>query len=84
MVLYFVRVTATCLRRRKIDRIGKIALRRLGIGVREKIIRYRGLSLIFRLNGEQYDVFANEEKVASLHTNNINEAIDLYKSMHRP
>gem|GEM_PF-234488 len=69
-------------RKGKIDRIGKIALRRRGIGVREKIIRYRGLSLIFRLNGAQYDVFANQEKIASLETNNINEAIDLYKSMH--
>ncbi|OLR17692.1 hypothetical protein BH713_14265 [Enterobacter kobei] len=64
-----------------IDRIAKIALRRRGIGVREKIVRYRGQSVLFRLNGETYDVYTNEEKIASLETNNINEAIQLYKTL---
>ncbi|MBV7406936.1 hypothetical protein KW828_19560 [Enterobacter sp. ENT03] len=64
-----------------IDRIAKIALRRRGIGVREKVVRYRGQSVLFRLNGEKYDVYTNEEKIASLETNNINEAIQLYKTL---
>jgi len=37
--------------------------------------------VLFRLNGETYDVYTNEEKIASLETNNINEAIQLYKTL---
>ena len=63
-----------------IDRMAQVVLRRRGIGVRERVVRFRGATLIFRYNDEGYDVLNNGEWVQFVKTKDINEAVRLYKT----
>lgn len=63
-----------------IDRMAQVVLRRQGIGVRERVVRFRGATLIFRYNHEGYDVLNNGEWVHFVKTQDINEAVRLYKT----
>ena len=63
-----------------IDRMAQVVLRRQGIGVRERVVRFRGATLIFRYNHEGYDVLNNGEWVQFVKTQDINEAVRLYKT----
>ena len=64
---------------KKIDTITKIAMRSRGITVKEKRVRFQGVTVLFRYNEGRYDVFSDNEKVDSIETNNINQAIAEYK-----
>lgn len=64
---------------KKIDTIAKIAMRSRGIKVKEKRVRFQGVIVLFRYSEGRYDVFSDNEKVDSIETNNINEAIAEYK-----
>lgn len=64
---------------KKIDAIAKIAMRSRGITVKEKRVRYQGGVFLFRYNNGHYDVFSDNEKIDSIATNNINQAIAEYK-----
>lgn len=55
-------------------------LRRQGIGIRERVVRYRGATLIFRYNCKGYEVLNNGVKVQFMNTQDINEAVRLYKT----
>lgn len=63
-----------------IDRMAQVVLRRQGIGVRERVVRFRGATLIFRYNREGYDVLNNGEWVQFVKTQDINEAVRLYNT----
>lgn len=65
-----------------IDRMAQVVLRRQGIGVRERVVRFRGATLIFRYNDEGYDVLNNGEWVQFVKTKDINEAVRLYKTAY--
>ena len=64
---------------KKIDTIAKIAMRSRGITVKGKRVRFQGVTVLFRYNEGRYDVFSYNEKVDSIETNNINQAIAEYK-----
>ena len=61
------------------DRLSQAALRRHHIGVKTKGLRYRGDLYVFRYNAGHYDVFLNNDRVMSLNTSNVQEAIQLFK-----
>ncbi|XXN66584.1 hypothetical protein ACRQ84_20630 (plasmid) [Enterobacter ludwigii] len=61
------------------DRLSQAALRRHHIGVKTKGLRYRGDLYVFRYNAGHYDVFLNNDRVMSLATSNVQEAIQLFK-----
>lgn len=61
------------------DRLSQAALRRHHIGVKTKGLRYRGDLYVFRYSAGHYDVFLNNDRVMSLNTSNVQEAIQLFK-----
>ena len=61
------------------DRLSQAALRRHHIGVKTKGLLYRGDLYVFRYNAGHYDVFLNNDRVMSLNTSNVQEAIQLFK-----
>ncbi|WP_343550341.1 hypothetical protein [Pantoea sp.] len=61
------------------DRLAQAALRRHHIGVKTKGLRFRGDLYVFRYNAGQYDVFLNNDRVMSLATSNVQEAIQMFK-----
>ncbi|MFG6653017.1 hypothetical protein ACG0Z5_00850 [Scandinavium sp. M-37] len=63
-----------------IDRMAKMVLRRQGIGVKDKVIRFRGNTIVFRLSDDGYDVYINGLKSNSVKTNDVNEAVRIYKT----
>ncbi|MCS2159108.1 hypothetical protein MUU48_19715 [Scandinavium sp. H11S7] len=63
-----------------IDRMAKMVLRRQGIGVKDKVIRFRGDTIIFRLSQDGYDVYVNGLKINSVKTQDVNEAVRIYKT----
>jgi len=63
-----------------IDRMAKMVLRRQGIGVKDKVIRFRGDTIIFRLNQDGYDIYVNGLKINSVKTQDVNEAVRIYKT----
>lgn len=63
-----------------IDRMATVILRRRGIGVKERVIRFRGEVIVFRFNNGGYDIYINGAKRYSIATNDINEAVRLLKS----
>lgn len=63
-----------------IDRMAQVALRRQGIGIKEKVVRFRGATLVFRYNHDGYDVLNDGRKIEFMSTKDINEAIRLYKT----
>lgn len=63
-----------------IDRMATVVLRRRGIGVKERVIRFRGEVIVFRFNNGSYDVYINGVKRYTFATNDINEAVRLLKS----
>ena len=63
-----------------IDRMAKVVLRRQGIGVKDKVIRFRGNTLVFRLNEDGYDIYLNGSKINFVKTNDVNEAVRIYKT----
>ncbi len=63
-----------------IDRMAQVVLRRQGIGVRERVVRFRGATLIFRYNDRGYDVLSDGQWVQFVKTKDINEAVRLYKT----
>ena len=65
-----------------IDKMAQAILRRQGIGIRERVVRYRGTTLIFRYNRDGYEVLNNGVKVQFMETKDINEAVRLYKAAH--
>lgn len=58
-------------------------MRSRGITVKEKRVRYQGIIFLFRYNEGRYDVFADNEKIDSIETNNINQAIAEYKKKNK-
>ena len=66
----------------EIDKMAQAILRRQGIGIRERVVRYRGAILIFRYSRDGYEVLDNGVKVQFMQTKNINEAVRLYKASH--
>ena len=44
---------------KKIDTIAKIAMRSRGITVKEKRVRFQGVTVLFRYNEGRYDVFSD-------------------------
>ncbi|WP_125451970.1 hypothetical protein [[Enterobacter] lignolyticus] len=63
-----------------LDRMAKVVLRRQGIGVKEKVVRFRGATLVFRFNQQGYDILINGKKVHEVKTTDINEAVRIYKT----
>ncbi|MRS15952.1 hypothetical protein GJV06_13740 [Enterobacteriaceae bacterium RIT691] len=63
-----------------IDRMAKMVLRRQGIGVKEKVVRFRGSTLIFRYNQDGYDIYINGTKSNFVKTSDVNEAVRIYKT----
>jgi len=63
-----------------IDRMGKMVLRRQGIGVKDKVVRFRGSTIVFRYNLDGYDIFINGQKISFVKTKDVNEAVRIYKS----
>lgn len=63
-----------------LDRMATVIRRRQGIAVREKVIRFRGLTVIFRYNQDGYDIFIDGDKKSSVKTKDIHEAVRLYKT----
>ncbi|MCS2154293.1 hypothetical protein [Scandinavium goeteborgense] len=63
-----------------IDRMAKMVLRRQGIGVKDKVIRFRGDTIIFRLSQDGYDIYINGLKINSVKTQDVNEAVHIYKT----
>ncbi|MCS2146875.1 hypothetical protein [Scandinavium manionii] len=63
-----------------IDRMAKMVLRRQGIGVKDKVIRFRGDTIIFRLSQDGYDIYVNGLKINSVKTQDVNEAVRIYKT----
>jgi hypothetical protein len=61
------------------DRLAQAALRRHHIGVKTKGLRFRGDLYVFRFNAGHYDVFLNNDRVMSLATSNVQEAIQMFK-----
>ncbi|WP_255610297.1 hypothetical protein [Pantoea sp. DY-17] len=47
--------------------------------MKTKGLRYRGDLYVFRYNAGHYDVFLNNDRVMSLNTSNVQEAIQLFK-----
>lgn len=64
---------------RKVDPIAKIAMRSRGITVKERRVRFQGDIIVFKYNEDRYDVYLNEVKVGDIVTNNINDAIAVWK-----
>lgn len=63
-----------------IDRMAKMVLRRQGIGVKDKVIRFRGNTIVFRLSQDGYDIYINGLKINSVKTKDVNEAVRIYKT----
>ncbi|MGL4727058.1 MAG: hypothetical protein ACRCWW_21535 [Scandinavium sp.] len=63
-----------------IDRMATVVLRRQGIGVKDKVIRFRGNTLVFRFNQDGYDIYSNGAKITFVKTKDVNEAVRMYKS----
>ncbi|MGU3412669.1 hypothetical protein ACLBW2_07190 [Enterobacteriaceae bacterium C23F] len=63
-----------------IDRMAKMVLRRQGIGVKDKVVRFRGTTLVFRYNHDGYDIFINGQKINFVKTKDVNEAVRIYKA----
>lgn len=61
------------------DRLGQAAMRRHHIGVKTRSLRFRGDLYVFRYNAGHYDVFLHNDRVMSLTTRNILEAIQMFK-----
>ena len=61
------------------DRLSQALLRRHGIGVKQKRIHFRGKDLLFQLHNAHYEVFNGSQCIATLDTNNINDAIKQFK-----
>lgn len=66
------------------DRLSQALLRRHGIGVKQKRIYFRGRDLLFQLRNARYDVFSGDRCIATVETNNINDAIKQFKSLDTP
>lgn len=66
------------------DRLSQALLRRHGIGVKQKRIHFRGRDLLFQLHNARYDVFNGDRCIATVETNNINEAIKQFKALDNP
>jgi hypothetical protein len=60
--------------------MAKMVLRRQGIGVKDKVIRFRGDTIIFRLSQDSYDIYINGLKINSVKTQDVNEAVHIYKT----
>jgi hypothetical protein len=60
--------------------MAKMVLRRQGIGVKDKVIRFRGNTVVFRYNQDGYDIYINGLKINAVKTKDVNEAIRLYKT----
>jgi len=67
---------------KKIDTMAKVAMRSRGLSVKEKRVRFQGKIVTFKYESGQYDVFCDGEKIDSLTTENINQAIVEYKEKH--
>lgn len=63
-----------------IDRMAKVVLRRQGIGVKDKVVRFRGSTIVFRYNEDGYDIFINGKKINFIRTKDVNEAVRIYKT----
>lgn len=63
-----------------IDRMATVVLRRQGIGVKDKVIRFRGNTIVFRLNQDGYDIYINGAKMNFVKTKDVNEAVRIYKT----
>ncbi|HEX4502645.1 MAG TPA: hypothetical protein VH187_16020 [Scandinavium sp.] len=63
-----------------IDRMAKMVLRRQGIGVKDKVIRFRGNTIVFRYNEDGYDIYINGLKINFIKTKDVNEAVRIYKT----
>ncbi|MCE0491253.1 hypothetical protein LU196_14490 [Pantoea sp. Mb-10] len=61
------------------DRLGEAALRRHHIGVKTKGVRFRGAHYVFRYSAGHYEVFLDEQRVMSLATRHLLEAIAQFK-----
>ncbi len=61
------------------DRLAQAALRRHHIGIKSKSLLFRGERYVFRYNFNHYDVFLNNHRIVSLDTNNMQEAIKMFK-----
>ncbi|HEY2452985.1 MAG TPA: hypothetical protein VGI71_10240 [Scandinavium sp.] len=63
-----------------IDRMAKMVLRRQGIGVKDKVIRFRGNTIVFHYNQDGYDISINGLKTNFVKTKDVNEAVRIYKT----
>ncbi|MNN85695.1 hypothetical protein D3C81_2030150 [compost metagenome] len=63
-----------------IDRMAKMVLRRQGIGVKDKVIRFRGNTIVFRYNEDGYDIYIDGLKITFVKTKDVNEAVRIYKT----
>lgn len=63
-----------------LDRMAKLVLRRQGIGVKERVIRFRGHTIVFRYNVDRYDIYLNGALFSVVPTQDINEAVRVYKT----
>jgi len=66
------------------DRLSQALLRRHGIGVKQKRIHFRGRDLLFQLHNARYEVFNGDRCIATVDTNNIDEAIKQFKALDQP
>ncbi|WLI75797.1 hypothetical protein Q5705_14515 [Kosakonia sp. H02] len=66
----------------KIDTMARVAMRSRGLSVKEKRVRYQDKIFTFKYVSGHYDVFLDGEKVDSLETDNVNQAIAEYKEKH--
>lgn len=62
--------------------MAKVAMRSRGLSVKEKRVRYQGKIFTFKYASGHYDVFSDAEKVDSIETDNINQAIANFKEKH--
>ncbi|WP_255434236.1 MULTISPECIES: hypothetical protein [unclassified Pantoea] len=52
--------------------------------MKQKRIHFRGRDLLFQLHNTRYDVFNGDRCIATVDTNNINEAIRQFKALDNP
>jgi hypothetical protein len=60
--------------------MAKMVLRRQGIGVKDKVIRFRGNTIVFHYNQDGYDISINGLKTNFVKTKDVNEAVRIYKT----
>ncbi|WP_342323590.1 hypothetical protein AAEY27_03795 [Kosakonia sp. BYX6] len=67
---------------KKIDTMARVAMRSMGLSVKEKRVRYQDKIFTFKYVSGHYEVFFEGEKVDTIETDNINQAVAEYKDKH--